>query len=189
MSDDDDIKKELSANSGDGDIENLDDLPRKKISGKRLILFVVLPLILIVGGVSGLYFSGILSGLFGHGEQHVEGGLDEPKLVDDEPEGPTFFYEVPDIIVNLSTDGGKKQRFLKLSVTLELVGETAPAEMDKVMPRVIDQFQTFLRELRVSDMQGSAGVYRIRQELLERVRVAAHPTYVRDVLFRDILIQ
>lgn len=188
MSDDDEIKKELTADDGEGgESANLDDKPRKKLSGKRILLFIVLPLLLVLGGVGGLYFSGALSH-FMSSEEAAGGGLDEPKLVDDEPEGPTFFYEVPDIIVNLSAEGNK-QRFLKLSVTLELVGETAPAEMDKVMPRVTDQFQTFLRELRVSDLQGSAGVYRIRQELLERVRIAAHPTYVRDVLFRDILIQ
>lgn len=187
MSDDDEIKKELSA--GDGSmIENLDDLPHKKLSGKRILLFIVLPLLLVGGGGGGLYMSGALNNLINHSDEKADTGLDEPKLVEDEPDGPTFFYEVQDIIVNLTSEG-KKQRFLKLSVTLELVGATAVADMDKVMPRVTDQFQTFLRELRVEDMQGSAGVYRIRQELLERVRTAAYPTYVRDVLFRDILIQ
>lgn len=184
---DDEIKKELSAGEDDVPaVAKVDDLPKKKVSGKKIILFIVLPLLFVAGGGGGLYFTGVLDSLM-KSEEAVE--EDHVKLpAHEEPEGPSVFYEVPDIIVNLS-NSGSKQRFLKLSVTLELVGETATADIEKELPRVLDHFQTFLRELRVSDLEGSAGVYRIRQELLERVRLAAQGVYVKDVLFRDILIQ
>ena len=55
--------------------------------------------------------------------------------------------------------------------------------------RVIDQFQTYLRELRVRDLRGSAGIYRLQMELLWRVNQAAAPVEVKDVLFQEILIQ
>jgi flagellar FliL protein len=58
-----------------------------------------------------------------------------------------------------------------------------------VAPRVIDQFQTYLREMRVEDLRGSAGIYRLRQELLYRVNIAADPVKVKDVLFQEMLIQ
>jgi flagellar FliL protein len=63
------------------------------------------------------------------------------------------------------------------------------AAVEKVLPRVVDQFQTYLRELRVQDLRGSKGMYRLQMELLSRVNAAAAPTQVKDVLFQEILIQ
>ena len=47
----------------------------------------------------------------------------------------------------------------------------------------------YLRELRLEDLQGAAGVYRLREELLVRVNQAVRPAKVNDVLFKDMLIQ
>jgi flagellar FliL protein len=98
------------------------------------------------------------------------------------------FYDVPDMVVNLSNDGRRKT-FLKLQVSLELENEADKQAVEKVMPRVIDHFQTYLRQLRTQDLSGSAGIYRMRQELLARVRTAVYPVEVKDVLFREVLIQ
>jgi len=45
------------------------------------------------------------------------------------------------------------------------------------------------RELRIEDLQGSAGMYRLREELLRRVRAATAPAQVKDVLFKEMLVQ
>ena len=58
-----------------------------------------------------------------------------------------------------------------------------------VMPRVVDGFQVYLRELRPEDFQGSAGMFLLRQELLRRVNLAARPVKVTDVLFREVIVQ
>jgi len=89
---------------------------------------------------------------------------------------------------NLSSADGQP-RYLRLSVQLELKNEEEKTSVEQVMPRVIDQFQTYLRELRVKDLRGSAGIYRLQMELLSRVNAAAYPVEVQDVLFQEILIQ
>ena len=66
---------------------------------------------------------------------------------------------------------------------------TDVSAVEAVMPRVIDQFQTYLRELRIQDLRGSKGVYRLQMELLNRVNAAAYPIEIKDVLFQEILIQ
>ena len=63
------------------------------------------------------------------------------------------------------------------------------AEIQPLLPRVEDTFQVFVRELRASDLDGSAGVYRLREELLRRVNVAVYPAKVDAVLFKDIILQ
>ena len=54
---------------------------------------------------------------------------------------------------------------------------------------MVDNFQVYLRELRVEDLRGSAGIYRLREELLARVNSAVRPTKVKDVLFKEMLVQ
>ena len=57
------------------------------------------------------------------------------------------------------------------------------------MPRLQDLFQTYLREMRPEELRGSAGTYRLREELIARANVAAAPAKVNDVLFTQLLIQ
>lgn len=98
------------------------------------------------------------------------------------------FLKIPEMIVNLNSDDGTP-RYLRLEVQLEFKNAADMAAVEKVMPRVVDQFQTYLRELRVKDLRGSAGIYRLQMELLSRVNQASYPVEVQGVLFQEILIQ
>jgi len=95
---------------------------------------------------------------------------------------------LPDILVNLKIAGSKKS-FLKVVMSLELVDQASVAAVERVLPRVIDQLQTYLRELRIEDLQGSAGMKRLRLELLSRVEADVGPNRVNDILFREVIIQ
>ena len=63
------------------------------------------------------------------------------------------------------------------------------AEIQPLMPRVMDNFQIFLRELRPSDLEGSAGLYRLKEELVRRINAAIYPARVEAILFKDVLVQ
>ena len=165
---------------GDAGEELGEDLPRKKFSGKKLVLFVVLPLILLLAAGAGLYFSGILG-------KKEEKPVEEPKPEEKESTVP-IFYDVPDMLINLNTTG-RRPTFLKISISLQIAREIDRAEMDRIMPRIIDNFQVYLRELWLEDLRGSAGMYRLREELLTRVVAAAQPVRIKDVLFKEMLIQ
>lgn len=119
-------------------------------------------------------------------EAKAEGGGGEHGGGEGGKSGPAFL-KVPDLIVNLTSEGAP--RYLRLSVQLELKSEADMKAVEAVLPRVIDQFQTYLRELRIQDLKGSKGMYRLQIELLSRVNAAAAPTEVKDVLFQEILIQ
>ena len=109
---------------------------------------------------------------------------DKDKKGDEKP----AYYNMPDILVNL--DGhGRKASVLKIAVTIQVNSAEDVKLMEDKMPRVVDDFQTFLREVRVEDLRGSAGIYRLRQELLARVKPAVAPIKVKDVLFKELLIQ
>jgi flagellar protein FliL len=100
----------------------------------------------------------------------------------------TFIFNLPTMTVNLSSDGGAAQ-FMKLTIALEVANEEVMTEIQPRMAKVVDAFQVYLRELRVSDLEGSAGIYRLKEELRRRVNIAIFPQQVVSILFKEILVQ
>lgn len=169
------------------DIDGVGGEPEKKrISGKRLIVFAAILLLVLIGGGVGAAF---MLGLFGgSAPPPVEEGQPQPAAPAPSTQQRAFFFEVPDLIVNLNTSG-RKSTFLKIKIALELESPQDVDRINDVLPRIVDNFQVYLRELRVDDLNGSAGMYRLREELLRRVNIAARPVKVRDVLFKEMLVQ
>lgn len=165
----------------------------KKGGSKKLILMVAVPLVAVVGIAAGAYFTGLadpILAMVGGGapkEDHAPapaGGHGAPG----EAVAQSVFYDLPDMLVNLNSPG-RRQSYLKIRVSLELSNPLDQPRIEQQMPRIVDNFQVYLRELRVEDLQGAAGVYRLREELLSRVNAAVKPTKVNDVLFKEMLVQ
>ena len=181
---DDEAEEDLEADGGeDGDEEEGGESSKKQGGKKKLLLFVALALFLVVGGAAAAYFTGLLEPLIA-----MLGGADETAAEETTDPVEVVFFDLPEILVNLNT-GGRKSTFLKIRVSLELENAEDVARIEAVMPRIIDNFQVYLRELRVEDLKGSAGMYRLREELLTRVILAAAPSKVSDVLFKEMLVQ
>ncbi len=176
MAEEDDLDEE----GEEGDEEDGEESSKK--GGKKFILLIGIFLLLVVGGTAAVYFTGMLDPLLAmiSGE---EGGQDEGGMVTD-----AVFYEVPEILVNLNT-GSRKSTFLKIRVSLEVAKQSDIERIERMMPRIIDNFQSYLRELRVEDLKGSAGMYRLREEMLVRVSAAVAPAKINDVLFKEMLVQ
>lgn len=181
MADEEDLEdEEPKDEDGDEDDESSD-----KPGGKRkLLIIIAVVLLLALGGIAAAYFTGLLQPIIEWitGEEATEG---EEKKVDREN---VVFFPLEELIVNLNT-GGRKSTFLKIRVSLELADGGDISRIESVMPRIMDNFQVYLRELRTEDLKGSAGMYRLREELLTRVNAAIAPAKVQDVLFKEMLVQ
>ena len=105
------------------------------------------------------------------------------------PPKPPVFVDVPDMLVNLVGAPGERVQYLKVKVVLEVKEEKQVEAIKPTMPRVTDIFQTYLRELRASDLNGSAGLFRLKEELTRRVNAAISPIQVNAVLFKEIVVQ
>lgn len=150
----------------------------KGFGKKFLLLAGAGGLVLLLGAGAGAYFF-----LFAPEPQAEEAEAAVPLTP---PQ--VAYYDVPDIIVNIQTADGAPA-YLKVGISLELDNPEQKAGMQALMPRVVDQFQGYLRELRVEDLKGSAGVMRLKEELLRRINVAAAPYAVRDVLLKEMIVQ
>jgi len=154
--------------------------PKRKLSLKLILMAVggLIGLGAIGGGGYFFFFSG------GHDKAEAAALAAGPQIK------PVVFLDMPDVLVNLSsTGGGERTQYLKVKVTLELPNEAMSAQIQPVMPRLMDAFQTYLRELRPSDLDGSAGLYRLKEELTRRVNAAIAPSRINAVLFKEIVVQ
>jgi flagellar protein FliL len=153
---------------------------KKKLPIVKIAIFAGAPLLLIIIGV----VVALMLGVFGKHEDKTADKAAAAKPAADEVQ----FYDLPEILVNLNT-GGQTQAYLKLQVAIELPKSAQIAAIEPALPRIIDRFQVFLRELRLEDLSGSAGTYRLKQELLRRARLSGLAVPVNDVLIREMIIQ
>jgi flagellar FliL protein len=174
-----------------GQIEASQEVQEVKKGGgrKKLLILVAAPVLLVAIG-AGLWFGGILPPLLGMGQPPASAEKQEP--------GPPVitFFEMPEIITNLNAPG-RRAVYIKLRSKLELARPEDGALVQASMPRLVDLFQTYLREVRPEELRGSAGTQRLREELVARANIAvaqagrsdAQQIRVNDVLFQEILVQ
>lgn len=104
-------------------------------------------------------------------------------------------HEIREILVNLRAPAGRRPPYLKLAVGLEVgvADEAAEKKTRDTLTQqealIKDQFYVYLRDLDLSDLQGSEGMQRLREELLERVNVVTAPLQISNVLFLEFFVQ
>jgi flagellar FliL protein len=193
--------------AGEGGAEGEGAPAKKKLAGKTLILFIVLPALLILGGGGGAAFFLLKPKAEVHAEAGDHGKAKKKKkdahgkdkgghgAAKADGSGPVvtegdgvYYVALPQMLINFSTDDGRPA-FLKLRVTLEAPDEDVAYAVEPELPRIMDQFQGFLRELRMDDISGSAGTARLRLELLRRVNLAIAPAQMNAVLIEEMLVQ
>ena len=157
----------------EGAAEATASAPKGKL---KLIIAVVAVLAIAGGGATWFFF------MRHHGEEgHVEAAAPPPK--------PPSYVEVPDMLVNLIGLPGERVQYLKVKIVLEVKEEKQVEAIKPSLPRVTDIFQTYLRELRPGDLNGSAGLFRLKEDLTRRVNAAVSPNQVSAVLFKEVVVQ
>lgn len=166
--------------------ENTESEQSTVVPHKKKILILLLPIFLVVGSVVGVYFSGLADSFIGSTAPNEKSAEDTAAV---EPAAKGVFYEVPELLVNLSVKAGQKPVYFKIKVVLEMENTADVAYAEKMQPRITDSLQFYLREMRLEEVQGSMGTYRLKEEILNRLTKILAPAKVSDVLFKEILIQ
>ncbi len=148
-----------------------------KKGGKKKLLLVAAPVLLLAAG-GGLWFAGLLPGA---GRKPAASQAEATR-------GAPVFVELPEMIANLNAPGHRPS-YVKLKARLQLAKLEDEAAFTAAQPRVVDLFQTYLREMRPEELRSSSGTYRLREELLARANLVCAPAQVVDVLFSELLVQ
>ena len=163
----------MADKEAEGAADGAEAAPASK--GKLKLIIAVVGFVVILGAGAGWFFF-----MRGHGDEaHAEAP----------PPKPPSFVEVPDMMVNLVGAAGERVQYLKVKIVLEVKEEKQVEAIKPSMPRVTDIFQSYLRELRPGDLNGSAGLFRLKEELTKRVNVALAPNQINAVLFKEVIIQ
>ena len=170
------------------------EAPKKK--GKLPIILAGVLLLAGIGG-GGAWFLGA----FGNGGEAVAKAddshgapVEEHGQDNDDGHGTRLaaagpaFVDLPDIIVNLQGTG-KRTRFMKLRVSLEVEGDRDKPVVEGLIPRIMDSFQLYLRSLAPRDVEGATGLQKLKEEMLARINYGIEPVKVADVLVKEMLVQ
>lgn len=156
--------------------------PVKKGIPKLFIIIGAAAIVVLLGG-AGLFFF-LSSGSSATAEHGAEDAHAAEAAVPH-----TFIFNLPPMVINLSRENGGPESFMRLTIALEVANQEVMTAIQPSMAKVVDAFQVYLRELRKSDLEGSAGIYRLKEELLRRVNIAISPLRVESILFKEILVQ
>jgi flagellar FliL protein len=164
------------------------EAPRPKglkalLANKKLLLFAVGGLVVVLAGAGGAAWAlGLLKS-----PPPQQAANDPVAEAAARPRLP-HFMDLPEMTVNISSSAQRPQ-YLRIKLSLELSEAAIAQQIQPILPRVQDSIQTFLREVRPADMDGSGGIVRLKEELTRRINLAAAPARVDAVLFRELLVQ
>jgi flagellar FliL protein len=155
------------------------DKGAEKPKSSSKMLMIIGALAVLLGGGAGAYF-------FLFAPKAAPAEHKEEKKV-------TGFLEIKEMLIGMAADTAQPsvgpQRFMKLHVMLEVSDAKKVPALQALQPRIEDMFQVYLRELRPADLQGSAAIFRLKEELLRRVNLAVSPERVDAVLIKELLLQ
>lgn len=152
----------------------------------KLIIMIVLPVLLLVGGGAGAYFMGVFGGEEVAAEEMEE--VDVAEVVTPVMPEDVVFVDLPDLLLNLNVTG-KRLRFLKVVTSLEVVNEEMAEIVRQMTPRILDNLHLYLRSVQPEELAGPDGVYRIKEDLIVRINDTIQPASIRDVLVKEMLVQ
>lgn len=134
---------------------------------KKLILFVLLPLLLLIGAGLGALVAGLVPGVSipGLGGSHApppppKKDPGAPSSAKPSPIGSTV-YVLPEFVVNIKTNRAYPV-FLLLSLAVEMRDESVQPTMAAQEPRIRDAMIIYLSSLTPSDLNGYDGIQRVR---------------------------
>ena len=162
-------------------------LEKKSMSGKKIILFGAVGVVLVVVLVVVLM---MFMGGDDPAETEAEGETTPEEITEEvvpEEDKALVYSDEIDLTTDLNTGGGR-QALLTVQVQLEFDRISYRDEVALKIPPVRDQFLIFMRELRPEDVEGTAGMLRLKEELLMRVNQAVAPAKVKDIHFQKFYV-
>lgn len=138
----------------------------RRLSVKRLILFVFLPLVLLIGAAVGVVTSGLLKG------DKPDEPPPPPKV--DLTKLPGGYVDVPDLIINMrGADGTPRLLIMQVTMHLELADNRPLVQAE--LPKVQSALILFLRKQNPDDLYTASSVETLRQQMEKLASDAIKP--------------
>lgn len=136
-------------------------------------------LLAVILGAAGFFvtYSGKLSGLAAAPPSKVSAKGDSST--------DAVFVPVPPLIVSLAPSANASH--LRFTAQLE-VNPASQAAVTRLMPRILDVMNTYLRAVEASDLEQPSVLVRLRAQLLRRIQIVSGEGSVRDLLVTEFAL-
>lgn len=100
--------------------------------------------------------------------------------------GNLVVYDLPPVTMNYKANRG--MRAVQMRLGLELASRSDVPDVQHRLSQIINRVATDLSGLKDSDLDGSAGMERLRKSLEQGVQSAAPDSNIEGVLFKEVIV-
>lgn len=150
---------------------------------KKSKLPLIVGLVLALAGGGGGFFA-VKSGLIG-GSADSGAAEDVPSDGHSETALPVAFVPLDPLVISLPDDGGRTH--LRFSAQLEVNPERA-LEVEAVKPRIVDVLNSYLRAVKIEELEDPTSLMKLRGQMLRRVQIVTGEGQVRDLLIMEFVL-
>jgi len=146
--------------------------------GSALRIFAGLVLALVLGG-AGFYAA--YTGLIPSTNESTSSNDDQRS----NPLGDIVFVGIDPMVISLGREAGN--RHLRFRAQLE-VPRGNKADVERLLPRVMDIFNSYLRAVELSELEKPSNLSRLRAHMLRRVQMVLGKDRVNDLLIMEFVL-
>jgi flagellar FliL protein len=106
-------------------------------------------------------------------------------VVDSAATEPISFVALDPLIISLSSDGGRTH--LRFSAQLEVAPEFA-TEVEMVKPRIVDVLNSYLRAVKIEELDDPTSLMKLRSQMLRRVQIVTGEGRIKDLLIMEFVL-
>ena len=146
---------------------------------KKKMLLIISSAIAVVGILVAVGVVFFMGGEGAHEAPPTEGASSAQLVI----------FDVPEFNLSLLSDDPAVPHFIKMKTAVELARQSDVETVRQALPRLQDDWGGLLRQMRVGDLQGSANLHRLKENLLRRALQTLAPVEVKAVYIRELLVQ
>lgn len=150
---------------------------------RRLVPVVAGVFLALVLGGGGFYAA--YSGLLNVGGDSRTASESAEKADHAAPMDDVAFLAVDPMVISLGREGGN--RHLRFRAQLE-VPRGQKAEVERLLPRVVDVFNSYLRAVGLTELEEPSNLARLRAQMLRRVQMVVGAERVNDLLIMEFVL-
>lgn len=166
--------------------EEAKEQEEKKEGGKKKLIIILLIILLIAAAGGGAAYKFLVldkQDEKAKKEKKAEKIVEEIKNVEE----LGIQFDVGTFIVNLQDRDA--DRYLKISLVLEVQDEKIKMELEKRLPQIKDAITTLLFTKSSKELKTAEGIEELKEEIIKRINAILPIGGVKNVYFTDFVIQ
>lgn len=159
----------------DDDINDTEETLINHRQKRKKTMILLLPLLIVIGISVGVYFA------FNRNYDSFDDNYNIVKYNKDFTESVTVFYDLPEIKTTIK--GKERNHNLRFKTNIELSSIEDLKTIEALTAKLIDAAIGHTIELNFDEIQGSNGIYWLKEELLYRFNLVAAPIKIKNINF------